>query len=315
MNDRRADDEPKGVTLVDLLALVVGAAIAAAVRRGGPIHSILIFVRGGAPGWFIAGNWLVEVLHLTGLALIPVIFLRRVRHGGMVRPAEFLPMAFGIGPLLEATWSGLIAVPFSIGKQYFYPDAPTFWSRMSAEIVLAILAGVALALRRGRSRDWVDGFLLLVAWVGLDGPASLFYLRGVDGWIGTLGLSPWGKLLAMCLLRVPTLAVGYSPLAAAFRDRYRLPRPTWTWVEWAGLVSTGSFAVLWQVQGFVQRWLNGEGSLLVPVNALFAAAVLASLVASFGLVWLLGPAWRRLFSASPAAAIENSEAGPVKAGP
>src|SRR4051812_25460440 len=75
--------EPAGITLADLLALIVGAAIASAL----PDRLWQRALQSGAIGVLLAdyqalGRLLTQLVTRACLALIPVVLLRRARYGG-----------------------------------------------------------------------------------------------------------------------------------------------------------------------------------------------------------------------------------------
>src|SRR4051812_42077123 len=81
--------EPRGMTLADLVVLIVGVGLACSLPWVWFIPQIMA-IHGPGSRFFA---WLVlayEGLGKACIALTPVVLVRRFRYGGVARPAEFL---------------------------------------------------------------------------------------------------------------------------------------------------------------------------------------------------------------------------------
>jgi hypothetical protein len=259
--------EPAGITVADLVALVVGAAVAVAL----PWPFWAQFFRPAAVWtWprdyqaLLAGlQFTTLALSRACMALVPVVLARRARYGGVARPAEFLAAAGGLPPLprsadhlLFTLWVGFDPWASSTSKlnltdeellhrieQWNYWQDEMFWPWTLGMLAVASLAVLVLALGRRRWPGWLQTALLLLAWLGFSRGvwaigANVFSLEKA------LNANAAGRVLyavgfsAACL--VPFKLFFDVPAGAAWHRlrSARAPRPTW--LEWLalGLVAT-----------------------------------------------------------------------------
>jgi hypothetical protein len=256
--------EPRGLTLADLVALVVGSALAVAAPW--PFEM-------PAPGTGNFGPWLGTLsffqsaslaLERACLALLPVVLARRIRYGGFARPAEFLVAACGMpsfdqvaeylrftvletlhsatgrkSPLavLAHDWERLSRV----GRWELW-HASTNWDRTVELLVLACGCAAALAIGRRRLPGWAKTALVLLAWLGF-----LRTLFVAGQWLddsaseGGFGAGLFGLLASLVLFLVP-LRLFYDVPACAVWHRLRKGRgPRLTWLEWAAMIFAGFY--------------------------------------------------------------------------
>lgn len=171
------NEERRGPTVADLLALVAGVAIAATLPWDYWIHPYDF--RGPWPGW-LPYVWAArQVAGICCLVLIPVILVRRFQFGGLVRPAEFVGATVGL-PHVLAGLKGLAFLawlrdrglkvaslrdPIPVQFLSDWHEGPGITVNY-AIIAAAAVALVGFLLLR-RLPGWLRTFLLMVAWAGL----------------------------------------------------------------------------------------------------------------------------------------------------
>jgi hypothetical protein len=183
--------EPAGITVADLVALVVGAAVAVAL----PWEFWPRISRPAAIWTELRAYWPLPLLRFTALvlsracvALVPVVLARRARYGGVARPAEFLATACGLSLLQPAAdhllfilwagfdpWTTWTSPLFVSGEELMRRDkqwenwqAEMYWPWTLGMLAVACVAALALALGRRRWPGWLQTGLLLLAWLGLS---------------------------------------------------------------------------------------------------------------------------------------------------
>ncbi len=127
--------EPTSVTLADLSSLVIGVALALSLPQlHHPTDQISIYGTGWVnpmPGWVACLFVIGEVAMKAGLALTPVIVARRVRYGGLPRPADWLAILVGLALLRE------VVREFEWMKRFAKWYLVDFWSSLGYPVVLS----------------------------------------------------------------------------------------------------------------------------------------------------------------------------------
>jgi hypothetical protein len=242
--------EPLGVTVADLVALVLGVALAMALPwpPGRPWN-----------GPRAALQFTAQAAARSALALLPVVLARRVRYGGLARPAEFLAAACGLAQLPVAighliftlrtgfdpwsNWDG----PALDGDEVLRREE--LWNAWQEQIhqqwpvamlPVTCLAALALALGGRRWPGWLGTVLLLLTWLGLS-RAALAILPGYFSPEMPGNGTATGRLLDALVYSVAFL-VPFKlffdvPAGAAWHRlrSVRAPRPSW--LEWVALGS------------------------------------------------------------------------------
>lgn len=220
--------EPRWLTVVDLLMLVVGFAPVLGLPKIHHLDDTVIHI-GAQPipevpwqGYFLV---LGEIVRKCGLILVPVIMARRLRYGGLPHPAEWLAI------LVALLW-----VPEGIERSGVTRNGYPHWGAANARVGLALLI---LGMSWRRLPDWARTALLVAT-------ATL----GVELMLGSLlPMAKWRSFEAMALWLRPHVspfvvwtAVAWTldglllviPFVLA-EFAYRTgPRASWTWVAWAG---------------------------------------------------------------------------------
>ncbi len=171
--------EPRGVTVADMLALVVGVAVVAWL----PWSNWPQFVgRRGPTPWVadpMAWAIVAEGLGKACLAMVPVVLARRARFGGPMRPGEFLAacgglfwLSWGIEIRLFQAW-----LTRQLGEVWVGPDYPAVeslqwrklitWPKTVGLTTLAATAIVVIVIGRKRLPAWVVAAASMLAWIGL----------------------------------------------------------------------------------------------------------------------------------------------------
>lgn len=223
--------EPIGTTPADLLALIAGVALAAALpwSSGRP-----------EPAWFMALAYAQEGLPKGCMALIPVVITRRARFGGPIRPGEFLAFWIGFSQLVfELSLLpilGLVSPILDRGRLQGYQLRPEAYRAFElGQLGLGVLAALTLLARRRRLHPAVAGALVLVAWVDIGGPLRSL-LRGLlDPILGSIDRASLAAHAFSLLWHLPLSVVFYLPAIVAIADLFRRGGRGLTWVEWAGL--------------------------------------------------------------------------------
>jgi hypothetical protein len=233
----RARTEPSANTIADLVALVAGVALAAALEWYSGWGSRQGLGGTPAPHWYVLLYYLNEGVQKGLVAMIPVVVSRRARYGGPVRPAEFLALSSGV-PRLLLSFERLPVLGLVIqmpGNQVNYQvniERYRLW--MLTELVVSALAVALAAGLRRRLALWVTCSLLVGAWVAL-GPVEGFIHEGRDAILDRVQLPNWEARLFNDLLAMPFLVFRMIPLVLAATDAFRGDRAGRTWVERACL--------------------------------------------------------------------------------
>ncbi len=232
--DGRPAHPPGPSTLIDLMALVAGVAVALPFRGDlvGYLNS-----EGWGPPWH--SMWLVgEVADLLGVALAPVIFAGRFRSGGAFRPAEWLLIVNASRFVHE--WLETEGVmrwdPDWFGGHRWGPSWDRAW--YAPGMVGFVLIVAALAATRGRvSTRWRLPLLVALPLFAFWGPAwmirgeldSLWGIAWPDVAYGTPGREAYEGLMES-----PEQVLVGLPFAAAMAELGRGRGRAWGWGEWAG---------------------------------------------------------------------------------
>lgn len=268
--------EPAGITVADLVALIIGVAVAVDLpwRFWPPLFQ-------SAAVWTWPREYrgllqfAADALNRACLTLLPVVMARLVRYGRVARPAEFLATACSLMLLPRAAdhrlftlragfdpWAGESSLQSLTDEETMRRDEE--WNRWQDEAywpwtmgMLAVACVAALALRLGRRRlpGWLQTVLLLLAWLGFG--------RGI--WAFGSEVFSLGRARNATEAGRVLYAIGYSVAcllpfklffdvpAGATWHRLRsshAPRPSW--LEW---LSMGLVATLFLVT-FPQQFLT-----------------------------------------------------------
>ncbi len=300
MNDpgRDYEPEPTGMTLGDLVALVAGAGLAAGLTWYSQWESERTLARRPAPEWYIALLYAREITRKGCLALAPVIFMRKARHGGPIRPGEFAAFCVGMDLLLLAAYQwpvlGILA-PTPGKKDVYTVNMGPFWIWYGALLGLSIAAVLLLAVRHRRLPGWAVGLLLCAGWYGLDVPFQVLYREGFNALFGD-GLMRFPMVARFTIhalfTSLPFGVIWSLPTAFAALDALK-PRAGRTWVERAGLAAALGFWIVVDCQGFAQRRLSSSRPRTPAMDALDVVIPSLVIAFSFGMARLLGPTLRR----------------------
>ena len=308
--------EPLGCTLADLIALTLGAAIAASLNwYSGSFGGYMI---GGKvpPSWYISASHFIELFQKGCVALIPVILYRSWRYGRPIRPVEYFPILQGLSQVAFSTSKWPI-----FGIYYPSPDPPhtihvnmeaeTAWEQ--AQIAIGLVAVVLFALRRRRSIDWLAGFLLAVAWDRLTEMGGYVYQQWANNRIWSLRASTMTTiLLSNVLVQGPQQLVGWMPLAVMLVEWTWSPRRRRSWVEWAAFSLAVPLPAFYEWRSQAHRFI--ERDLLSAGNAIHLSGKMIAFGLSYALARWSEPAWRLLLGASPTNPPGNHEENPSYAG-
>ena len=308
--------EPLGCTLGDLIALTLGAAIAASLDwYSGSTNAVNINGR-AASDWYVSANHVIELFQKGCVALIPVILSRSWTYRRPIRPAEYLPILTGLSQIAYSTSKWPI-----FGLTYKAPDPPHMtlvnieayhvWEQ--SQIAIGLVAALLFAIRRRRAFDWLAGFLLAVAWVLLTEMGGFVYQQWANDRILSMqGSFMTNVLLSTFLVQWPQRLIGWMPLVVTLVEMIRSSRRRQPWIEWAALGLIVPLSVFYEGRYLARRVLGGD-----PFDLGYALH-LSGWLLTFGLGYALAgrfePAWRRLLGTSPADPSANLEVEPAGAG-
>jgi hypothetical protein len=292
--------EPRGCTLADLMALTLGAAIAASLYWYSSKSGSITILGRLAPSSYVWFNSFLEILQKSCVALTPVILHRRWRSGGPLRPVEYLPILIAIGQVSFSMWQwpvfGIVSDdPRSSSGKRVDMEAVRIWKL--AQCAVGGAAALLVFVRRKRAPDWLFGVLVAIAWDRLVYAGETFYQAwGYEFMTSYDWPNATTRLLSSTLVQLPIGLIVNVPLAIALVDLGRGRARPATWVErasaWLGL----SPPLLVQVRYFAQ------GLILAPGIILECALRAGLWAASIGLAYLLArafePAWRRALEGS-----------------
>jgi len=282
-------EEPRSMTLGDVVAMVAGVAVGLgcsprATGRFSP-QTMLIF----AITW---GFWALAVM------LVFVVAGRLARYRRRARPAEWLAILVAVAGLaFREGWRMDLAV-----SAVFAAARTTDWSfdllrwALGGLAMVGVLAGLGL-LRAGRQvlPPWAKTAILAVlAGLALWGPIDVVGLRGPDLLAPASGFGPGdGPILnhVACWLvaRLPIGLLFGVPAVGALAER--IHRRPWTWVEWASVALAMAAGLLlsplyrFELTRLSAAWVAERGM----VGAWFLAVGLLARL----LVVRLGPGWGR----------------------
>lgn len=239
--------EPRWITLADLGVVVVGVALVMVVPSQGP--GLPFFILGPPPIVFLVAMGGLRLTAAFGFVLALVVLLRRVRYGGLVRPAEWLALGLASLWFLDAApnldevvnaWfigPGSQALHFSVARRLLAAPA--------AAIVVLVAAGLVFLGRRARDGSRVASGLSVVGIVGgfflcFWGPCEVARLE--LPWLlipspeGSPSLWGWRASVVYALhdlVEIGPIALIWGVMAAAVARAWRA-RP-WVWTERAAV--------------------------------------------------------------------------------
>jgi len=264
-----AKPEPRGPRLADLLLIVAGFAIGlTSPNLGFELVSVQPPYDNRNGLGHLSALWTVaDGAFTVGLAAALAILVRRIRFGGMPRPAEWFLIVLAmcaVGRLLRLSPSwpesesvSLVFRPEGLQEATIRDDA-AWWSIMAFILGLAIspmgrrpwvrtivIATMALALLCGPLRILRDEYAIPpteprgpTPYASLAG--SLMHVEPPATWPGSL---LWHGRIAAAL--IPEGLFFGIPAVAAFSPRARKR----TWTEWIGLGSVVLLAACWVLDG------------------------------------------------------------------
>jgi hypothetical protein len=261
--DKYRERRPGKASIIDLMALVAGTAIALSfddIFGNNWIESVDV----SGPG--VGGLWATlirvgEFASAAGIALATLVLVRHLRTGGIFRPAEWLLIA---NAMRTVHWKLVFAGGMDWAQRVFGWGSPDgrfrAWYTLGM-IGFSIVVAALLATRRTAHLRLRLPLLFCLPLFALWGPAILFShelnvllsaiwpmeppqplapgaYRGLSlTWAAFRGLMESPEHLIICL-----------PFVATIGDRARRDRPSWTWLEWSGL----GMALLMSVSGLTQ---------------------------------------------------------------
>jgi len=271
--------EPSTTTIADLVALVAGVALAAALEWYSGWSSQLGMGASPAPQWYVLLSYLNEGVRKGFVAMIPVVVARRIRYGGPVRPAEFLALCFGASRLVLSfeRIPSLGLVVRSPGKQLSYTiNIELYNCWMLTQISICALAVGLAAMFRRRLVPWQTCCLLVGAYLALD-PIEWFVHTGRDAILDRVQLPSWAVRVGNDLLTMPFLILGAVPMVLAILDRIRRNREKWTWLEHVCLGLTLASFVGIRLKYYGKMGMSMNGSEAIEMIAINAAEIVAAL--------------------------------------
>lgn len=286
--------EPRGCTLADLIALTLGAAIAASLYWYSGATELTTIAGRAAPTWYIWANSFIELLQKSCVALTPVILQRRWRTGGPLRPVEYLPILTALDQIfLSALHWPVFGILYKGAKQSsgIHVDLEAWRAWNLGQLAIGFIAILLVVLRRKRPPDWIAGFLVALAWGRMALVGGIYYQEWGNEWITANG---WPlstvRLLSATVVQGPPGLVVNLPLAMVLVDLGGAHIRRRSWVEWVAAWLTLPLPLFYQA-----RFLAGSRLGTRPLDFVHATH-LGVWVASFGLAYLMArafePAWR-----------------------
>jgi hypothetical protein len=229
------------MTLSDLIALVAGVAFALLLETTAPATWFAYVGVTGLEATLIkSGDYISKLT----IALIAVLVVRHIRSTEEFRAAEWLIIT-------NAMWSvhwrlvhagGMKWVAQCLGWQHLANAAPGDFAglyRLWYTVGIVCLLTVVVALTALRMPNKVrPSLLVMLPLFALSGPCFLFSSELQLLMSGRWSSVSYVRLMMMAyvgLMRLPEHVLVCVPLAAMLKDLMREDRPTWSWVEKAGL--------------------------------------------------------------------------------
>ncbi len=299
MNDTSPTrDEPKGCTMLDLIALTIGVAIAASLDWYSDFVNSNIIVTALAPSWYTLANHGIELTQKACLALIPLIIARRMVYGGPLRAVEYLPILTGIFLLgfSISRWPILGLYDRSPSPPHMVlVNLETYYVFELSEIALGTLAALLVFFRRRRGPDWISALALAMAWQQLTTWLPYFYQQWANEQIMRLPTPTYVAISSTFLVQFPQYILAYFPLMVAVVDLTRGPRRQRTWVEWAAISIALPMPFLLEGRT-IARTLLGGGYHFFDVFR--TTSQVLALIASYTLARWTERYWRRFLEGS-----------------
>ncbi len=227
-------DEPRGMTLADLVVLVAGVAVAVGAGWFSLGPEIRVN-RERVPewvGWLAVAN---EAEWKVLMALVPVVLARRFRYGRGPSAPEFVAVVAGIdwALLMLYRWPALGVVyrdPGSSGSLHVSEAGLNLW--MLGLALMAMASAAAIVLARARLSSLAIGLLLALAWQ-VKGPLNHAANLARDAWLWEVNWLTWGGQILQEVLSLPFgVAARLLPLLGLLA--FSAPgRRAATWAEWA----------------------------------------------------------------------------------
>ncbi len=289
---------PESLAVVDLMALVLGVALAASIPWDSG-WGYTLFSYDARINLFSGVLYVVALgLERSCLALVPVLLVRRARLGCFIGPSAFLVASCG---LPSAAWW--------IDRFLCTPGPPNtnIWPNLKYEIPVRLFA-LALAALLGitgvagrRLVGWASSTLLMLGWlslyVGFDiSGNSLQDWLFPDRYSGNP--ETWDKvpvLVYNCYHSVLLGSLYLLPLGVTIRQLVLRKTTRANWMTWSCAilgVSTLLCGLTWQLMN------DFDTTVFVYLRAMWIGKGIGSVIAILSsalLVSWLGPTWDRMF--------------------
>ncbi len=225
----------RAIPLYDLMTLIAGVALALAFESARDARSI-----NGRPldePWFTLFQ-VGEAADLAGIALVAVVLVRRLRTGGVFRPAEWLLI---VNAMRSLQWRLAVADGMYPAIRHFGWSPVDGWLRawsMVGMVGFLIVVGLLAASRRKVPLGWRLPLLICLPLFAVWGPCILYADELEVLWKAAWASGSHGYLVRAAYLGViefPEQILVCLPFAAALGDLARRGRRAWTWAEWSGL--------------------------------------------------------------------------------
>ncbi len=225
--------EPRRTSLIDLMVLIAGIAVGCAYEPDYLTRTLSLTL-------FPVANRPIQIL---ALGIAAAILVRRVRHGGMPRDAEWPAL------VLAAGFASAMIVNHFHHVSVCGAKVPC-WSPTLSQGVLF------LALFRGRLPAWIRMiWIVALSALLMAGPLHVYFDKAAQmlvrlTYTGSLHTGAYQHYLVRWLRwldgsRWPELLLYAVPATAACRAAIRNGRAAWAWTEWAGLGLVLAWSAAW----------------------------------------------------------------------
>ncbi len=294
---RRMHAGRSAATLSDLFVLVLGVALALSLRWDSTWRSTPHPSLPGMPVWKWDGEFVEEAIEKTCLALIPLMLWRRVRLGGVCRPAELLLVACGTYPLVDdINWALWHSDPSRLGVDFSGDLGALFWWCHTAAWIICLAATSALILRRRSLGDRTCSVLLTLI-VATSFAWLLAPLENLDTYLAAhYTLGPAGETALGVATRTAAFLIPGVLGAAAVRDTFRRPQ-SMTVLGWAGLLLAACDLIVALPVNLWGRYMPAIPPLHdVQLHAMYFGGPLVAGIHGGLLAPWIGARWDRWFS-------------------
>ncbi|WP_422928267.1 hypothetical protein [Singulisphaera sp. PoT] len=294
-DSRGRQSKGSSATLSDLFVLVLGVALALSLRWDSTWRFTPHPSMPRTPVWKWDGQFVEEAIEKACLALIPLMLWRRVRLGGVCRPAELLLVACGTPLVVEdidwALWHSESRMDIDTAGDL----GALFWRCHVVAWIACLAATSTLILLRRRLGDRACSALLTFA-LATSFAWLLMPMENLANWVATrYELGSAGETAVSVAARTVAFLVPGVLGAAAVRDAFQRPE-SMTVLGWAGLLLAGCDLFVALPVNLWGRYMPAIPPLRdVQLHAMYfggplAASILGGLLAPF-----IGTRWDRWF--------------------